>query len=407
MVCCLFDCGLMSAPSAVPSAAAAPSLRPFALFYFAYFAFQGLFGPFWGLYLESLSFSALQISVLMALSTLARIAAPGFWGWLADRQGRRRAIIISTSLCSALAFAFVGLGQGFWWIFISLAVSHFFWAGALPLVEASTAYLTRAQPGRYSRVRVWGSIGFVCLSMVGGYVLDLIHLANLPWALLCLLVLIVLAGWLVPDVASHRQQAAAAPIWHTLRQPRVLALFGCCFLMAYAHGPYYTFYSIGLRHAGYAQGAIGLLWSVGVISEILVFLLMPRIMGRFSLERLMLASLLTAVLRFLLIATVVDHPAWAVLAQSMHALTFGLHHATSVGLIHRFFAEQHQGRAQGLYIIASFGIGGSTGGLVGGVLWPHGGMLLTFGMSVLAAALGVLLCWRYLRPPAARLTAAA
>lgn len=384
----------MSASSAV----AAPSLRPFALFYFAYFAFQGLFGPFWGLYLESLSFSALQISVLMALSTLARIVAPGFWGWLADRQGRRRAIIISTSLCSALAFALVGLGNGFWWIFTSLAVSHFFWAGALPLVEASTAYLTRAQPGRYSRVRVWGSIGFVCLSMVGGYVLDLIHLANLPWALLLLLVLIVLAGWFVPDVSKPRHQQQAEPIWQTLRQPRVLALFACCFLMAYAHGPYYTFYSIGLRHAGYDKGAIGLLWSVGVISEILVFLLMPRIMGRFSLERLMLVSLLTAVLRFVLIACAVEQPLLAVLAQSMHALTFGLHHATSVGLIHRLFAQQHQGRAQGLYIIASFGVGGSSGGLVGGLLWPHGGMLLTFGMSVVAAVLGVLVCLRWLRP---------
>ncbi|BBF86077.1 nucleoside:H+ symporter, major facilitator superfamily [Aquitalea magnusonii] len=393
----------MSASSAV----AAPSLRPFALFYFAYFAFQGLFGPFWGLYLESLSFSALQISVLMALSTLARIVAPGFWGWLADRQGRRRAIIISTSLCSALAFALVGLGNGFWWIFTSLAVSHFFWAGALPLVEASTAYLTRAQPGRYSRVRVWGSIGFVCLSMVGGYVLDLIHLANLPWALLLLLACIVLAGWFVPDVSNPRHHQAAGPIWQTLRQPRVLALFACCFLMAYAHGPYYTFYSIGLRHAGYDKGAIGLLWSVGVISEILVFLLMPRIMGRFALERLMLASLLTAVLRFVLIACAVEQPVLAVLAQSMHALTFGLHHATSVGLIHRLFAQQHQGRAQGLYIIASFGVGGSSGGLVGGLLWPHGGMLPTFGMSVVAAALGVLVCLRWLRPePCAKPTAA-
>ena len=46
---------------------------------------------------------------------------PGLWGWLADRRGRRRSIILSTSLLSALAFAFVGLDNGFWWVFISLA----------------------------------------------------------------------------------------------------------------------------------------------------------------------------------------------------------------------------------------------------------------------------------------------
>ena len=223
------------------SASPAVSLLPFSLFYFSYFAFQGLFSPFWGLYLQSLSFSAWQISVLMALSTLARIVAPGFWGWLADRRGRRRAIILTTSLLSAAAFLLVGMDRAFWWVFVSLAVSHFFWAAALPLVEASTAHLTRAQPGRYSRVRVWGSIGFVCLAMSGGLLLDGIGIGNLPWALCALLALVAVAAWRVPEVAAERKGGPSAPIAATLRRPEVMALFGCCFLMAFAHGPYYTF----------------------------------------------------------------------------------------------------------------------------------------------------------------------
>lgn len=266
---------------------AVADLRPFAAFYFSYFAFQGLFGPFWGLYLESLAFSTVQISVLMALSTLARIVAPGLWGWLADRRGRRRSIILSTSLLSALAFAFVGLDNGFWWVFVSLAVSHFFWAAALPLVEASTAHLTRATPGRYSRVRVWGSIGFVTLSLVGGALLELIGLRNLPWAVLVLLLLIALAAWFVPEVAAAPRSAVRQSIAGTLRRPQVLALFACCFLLAFGMGPYYTFYSIGLQQAGYGKSAIGWLWSVGVICEIGIFLLMPRLMARFALEQLM------------------------------------------------------------------------------------------------------------------------
>ena len=376
-------------------------LRPFAAFYFSYFAFQGLFGPFWGLYLESLAFSTVQISVLMALSTLARIVAPGLWGWLADRRGRRRSIILSTSLLSALAFAFVGLDNGFWWVFVSLAVSHFFWAAALPLVEASTAHLTRATPGRYSRVRVWGSIGFVTLSLVGGALLELIGLRNLPWAVLALLLLIALAAWFVPEVAAAPRSAVRQSIAGTLRRPQVLALFACCFLLAFGMGPYYTFYSIGLQQAGYGKSAIGWLWSVGVICEIGIFLLMPRLMARFALEQLMLASLLVTALRFVLIALLLAQPAVAVFAQTLHAFTFGVHHAAAVGLIHRYFAEQHQARGQGLYVIASFGVGGSAGGLLGGVLWPHGGVTLTFAVSALVTLIGVLVCWRWLRTPPA------
>lgn len=364
-------------------------LWPFATFYFAYFAYQGLFSPFWGLYLDSLAFTPWQISVLMSLSTLARLVAPGLWGWLADSLGKRRAIVIFTSICAALAFTLVGLGKAFVWVFVFMAVSHFFWAASLPLVEASTAHLTRAQPGKYSRVRVWGSIGFVVLSISGGYILDNIGLVNLPWAVALLLGSVAIASVLVPDiqVEKHTQQVDSMLV--TLRQPKVIALFTCCFLMAFAHGPYYTFYSIGLKLAGYDKAAIGWLWSVGVICEILIFLCMPKIMGRFSLEKLMTISLLAAVVRFCLISTAIQFVSLAVIAQMLHALTFALHHATSVGLINRLFLARHQARSQGLYIIASFGIGGSSGGLLGGLLWPHGERLLTFGISVVAALLGV------------------
>ncbi|HJV05763.1 MAG TPA: MFS transporter [Chromobacteriaceae bacterium] len=371
---------------------------PFALFYFSYFAFQGVFNPFWGLYLQSLSFTPWQISVLVALSTLARIVAPGFWGWLADRQQRRRPIVIATSLAAAAIFALVGQLHSFAGVFVTLALALFFWAASLPLVEASTAWLTRAQPGRYSRVRVWGSIGFVVAATLGGYALEWLSLACLPWLALGGLMVVALVAFKLPEVACLSAADEAASIWLTLRQPKVLALFGCCFLMAFAHGPYYTFYSIGLKDAGYGKSLIGLLWSCGVVSEILIFLAMPRIMGKLSLERLMQLSLLAAVLRFGLIAGWVGIPLVAFGAQTLHALTFALHHAASIGLIHRLFAPQHHGRAQGLYIIASFGLGGSGGGLLAGLLWPQGGVCATFALSALVALLGVLVSLKWLSP---------
>lgn len=373
------------------------SLAPFAVFYFGYFAFQGLFGPFWGLYLESLSFSALQISVLISLSTLARVVAPGFWGWLADRRGQRRLIVIVTSVLSAAFFLPLGLGQSFWWVFACLALSHFFWAAALPLVEASTAELTRDSPGRYSRVRVWGSLGFVVLSVVGGYLLEWLPLSSLPWVLTALLAVVAVMALYTPELPFEEREQGPGSIWGTLGRGEVRALFACCFLMAFAMGPYYVFYSIALKDVGYSRDATGWLWAVGVMSEILIFVAMPRIMGRFTLERLMLVSLGAGVVRFALVATVLSQPLLAFVSQTLHALTFGLHHAVSVALIHRYFARAHQARGQGLYVIASFGAGGSLGGLLGGVLWGLGGATLTFAVSALVSALGMMVCQRWLR----------
>ena len=179
-----------------------------------------------------------------------------------------------------------------------------------------------------------------------------------------------------------------------------MALFACCFLLAFAFGPYYTFYSIGLKDAGFDQRVIGWLWALGVLSEIVVFWLMPRIMRSISLERLMLLSLISGVVRFSLIAISIGNPFAAFCAQLLHASTFALHHAAAIGLIHRYFAEHHHAKGQGLYIVASFGFGGSAGGLLAGLLWPLGGVPLAFGLSALASLIGVLVSWHELKPQA-------
>jgi len=375
------------------------SLLPFATYYFCYFAYGGLFNPFWGLYLDSLSFSPWQISLLIALSTMARIVAPGFWGWLADRLQRRRAIIVGTSLAAALGFLLICLhAKTFVWVFFCLALVHFFWAASLPLVEASTAHLTRAEPGRYSRVRVWGSIGYLILAVAGGYLLDWLRLASLPWLAFALLCAVLWSAWRLPEVAAPARAKSRTSLWHTLAQPPVRTLFACCFLMAFAFGPYYTFYSIGLKQAGFGKSAVGWLWAVGVMAEIGVFWFMPRIMRAVALERLMLLSLAAAVLRFGVMAFAIGNPVLAVLAQALHAPTFAMHHAASIGLIHRHFAQEHHAKGQGLYVIFSFGIGGSLGGLLAGALWTHGGVPLVFGLSAAVALVGVAVCTQGLRP---------
>ena len=55
-------------------------------FYFFYFAFIGVFLPYFGLYLQTLSFSAWDISVLMSQMQLMRLFGPYLWGTLADHS---------------------------------------------------------------------------------------------------------------------------------------------------------------------------------------------------------------------------------------------------------------------------------------------------------------------------------
>ena len=174
-------------------------------------------------------------------------------------------------------------------------------------------------------------------------------------------------------------------------QPRVLALFGACFLMSVAHGPYYTFFSIYLVEHGYAKSAVGGLWAIGVICEIGVFFLMPWLVQRFGFARILIGSLALAVLRFLLIGWGVDFLLLLLLAQVLHAATFGAYHAASLGLVHEFFQGRHQSRGQALFGSLTYGAGNMLGGLASGPIWQHWGATVLYSCSAGVALLGLLL----------------
>ena len=365
-------------------------------FYFFYFAFVGAMSPFWGLYLKSLDFNAFQIGVLMSLLQVMRIFAPNIWGWVSDHTGKRVAIVQIAAALSLAAYLGVFFGTGFLWLFLVMAGMSFFWSASLPLVEATTLSHLGDRTDKYGRIRLWGSIGFI-LAVVGlGYALDHTSIRFLLWAILGLMTGLALFARHIPEARVMPHHTDHQPVWHIIRRPEVLAFITASFFSAAAHGPYYTFYSIYLVEHGYSKTSVGWLWAVGVISEILIFLWMPRLLGRFSLRGILLASFALGVLRFLIIGWGIAWTALVVLAQVLHAATFGSYQAAAIEVVHRLFKGKHQAKGQALYNSISFGAGGTLGGLYAGYTWGTLGPQLTFTLASGCALAAFLLVWRRL-----------
>lgn len=369
-------------------------------FYFFYFAFVGAFTPFWSLYLQSLEFSAFQIGVLMSLLQVSRIFAPNLWGWLADHTGRRVAVVQLAALLSLIFYLGVFAGDSFIWMFAVMALMSLFWSASLPLVEAITLGHLGAGGEGYGRIRLWGSIGFIIAVIILGYVLDYAPVRALLWIVLGLKVGILLLSRKIPEPKIVPHHTDDQPVWNILRRPDVAAFLAACFLMAAAHGVYYTFYSIYLVEHGYSKSVVGWLWALGVICEVLVFMWMPRMAARFGLWRILLVSFALAALRFLLIGWGVEYLLIIVFAQTLHAASFGSFHAAAVALVHQFFRGKHQAKGQGLYTSISFGLGGTLGGLMSGYTWEAFGAGWSFSISALCALAGYfVLLWRARHAP--------
>lgn len=371
-------------------------------FYFFYFAFVGAFTPFWSLYLQSLEFNAFQIGVLMSLLQVSRIFAPNLWGWLADHTGRRVAVVQLAALLSLVFYLGVFAGDSFIWMFAVMALMSLFWSASLPLVEAITLGHLGAGGEGYGRIRLWGSIGFIIAVIILGYVLDYAPVRALLWIVLGLKVGIFLLSRKIPEPKVVPHHTDDQPVWNILRRPDVAAFLAACFLMAAAHGVYYTFYSIYLVEHGYSKSVVGWLWALGVICEVLVFLWMPRMAARFGLWRILIASFALAALRFFLIGWGVEYILIIVFAQTLHAASFGSFHASAVALVHQFFRGKHQAKGQGLYTSISFGLGGTLGGLMSGYTWDALGAGWSFSISALCALAGYfMLLWRVRHAPSA------
>ena len=364
------------------------------LYYFFYFAFIGVFSPYFTLYLQGLSLSATDIALLMSQMQLMRLLAPTFWGWLADKRGRRVDIIRLSALCACVGFTGFFLTDNFLLMFVPMTLMAFFWSAALPLVESLTFSHLADESHRYSRIRVWGSVGFIVAVLLGGALLDDLPISNVPAMVFVVLLGILLMAFKLPEGLriprsgmAEAADEALASLGSVMRERRVWMLLLACFLMSSAHGVYYVFYSIHLDTLGYSKGMIGLLWSLGVLVEIGLFMIMAPLMKRYSLRALLLATYAVAAVRFLMIGWGGESLVLLLIAQTMHGVSFGVHHAASIAAVNQWFPRHIHARGQALYSSLSFGGGGLFGGVISGLVWePLGaGWAFTLG-SVFALA---------------------
>ena len=355
-------------------------------FYLFYFALLGSSAPFMALYLHHLGFSSARIGELIAIPVLMRCVAPNLWGWLGDYTGRRLAIVRFGAVCTLLAFSLILLDHSYAWLAMVMALYAFFWHAILPQFEVITLAHLQGQTVRYSQIRLWGSIGFILAVVVLGRLLEWFSLDLFPHMLLTVMAGIAISSWWVPNAqpAVSSRPSDEGGFLRQLSRPGVLAFYLSVALMLLSHGPYYTFLTLHLEALGYSRSLIGVLWSVGVVAEVLMFMVMSRVLQRFSVRQVLLASFLLAAVRWLLLGAFAEHLLVLLVAQVMHAATFGSFHAAAIHFVQRSFGPRQQGQGQALYAALS-GVGGALGALYSGYSWTALGPFWTFAIASLAA----------------------
>ncbi len=213
-----------------------------------------------------------------------------------------------------------------------------------------------------------------------------------------LLFLLLLATLTLPTPTIDKAASQAGKMGRLLCQPPVLLFFLTVFLMIFAHAALYAYYSLYLARLGFSPSFIGLMWALGVLAEIIFFFYQAQVLTRYALNTLLLCSFLICAVRFFMIGFGAHSFTLLVLAQLMHAVTFGMHHSASMALLQRWFGSGLTARGQALYVAVGYGLGGSLGGLVAAQWWERVSPAAAFLGSAMVAMLGagvVLILRRY------------
>jgi len=367
-----------------------------ATFYFFFFSLLGLVVPYFSPYLKSIGMSAVQIGYLLGAFHLSRLYAPGIWGYVADRFGHRL-LIVRLGALGGLLSAWLIPGQlEFLTLWLCMLLYSFFWNAILPQFEVITLQHLAQRANEYGRVRLWGSVGFIIAVLLGGELFIGEGIANVPYSFVLAMLLILIASFWVPDSKEVHSGIKPAPglIRATLRRPEVIRFLLMIFFVQMAHGPYNGFYTLLLQQFDYGGTAIGWLWSLGVIAEIVLFGVLHRLWLRFGFEQVLIMALIMGVIRWLMLAYLPQF-LWAlVIAQLLHAASFAVVLASGIRLVKELFPAGSEGRGQAIHASFGFGLGGVIGSVVAGYLWESTGYEFAFLFAAAASLIGFLLVYR-------------
>lgn len=377
-----------------------PRWRSFALglLMFLSVATFGFLQPFTPLFMEASGLSRSQIGLVMGMATGSAMLAQPCIGLFSDRFDTRRLPMFLAALGAAAAYASFRHADQMWQFALlsALGSNSSMYLGAAGGVLVGRMVTARAEGGAaYVRYRVWGSVGYIVVSLLSGLLLGgqaadaALGRESLARVFLWgpqLFLMIALVALLVPDVKNPARAADPLPD----RQANRLTPNLRWFLLAtffYLFGLYGATAYLGLYLKGLGATPLWVTatFAMGVLCEVLIMIQVGRWSDRYGRRPALAVAFLIMPLRLLCYIPAAS-PAWVMTVQSLHGLNYGIMGAISVVFINDLATNAGRGYAQSR-LAATGAMATSIGPIVCGWIAQRYGMGAMFAaMSAVGAA---------------------
>ena len=374
------------------------------IYFGAIFGNLGIYLPFIPIWLSWRGMSPIEIGIITSAPLFIRIIATPLIGVWSDSHGNHRLTIIIAGWLGLASAAILPFASWVWSILILVVLFQIATQSIIPIVEAKALAGARAHGLDFGRMRLWGSVTFIAANVIGGLVIATYGSGSVTAMIILTVAVTAIAAHALPvsSVAPPQTEGQNKPqsmpqvvpdvapvtglsaIRQLLGQRWFLGVVLAGGLIQGAHAVFYAFGAIHWRAIGISDEWIGMLWALGVVSEIVLFTVSGRAIQRLGAAGLLILGGAAGVLRWSLMA--LDPPFWALFPlQGLHALTFGATHLGTLTMIQTGVHQSQGGTAQTLHAALASGVIMGLTTLSAGILfaWINADSYLV--MAVVAA----------------------
>lgn len=338
------------------------------IFFFVFLG-VGSWLPFYNLYLSELGFSKFQIGTISGVIQANMILVMPFWGYWADRYGRKRILMIA--LLSTVFIMNAFLIQGSYWYFIIFTFCFAFFSNPFGALTDNLALdYVHEHKSSYGVIRLWSSVSWaIATILVGRIVTDVGTSIVFPIACGIFLISFIITSQ-YRDLHHISEQQKSLKFKDSLKLLKSKSLFYFLMLMffiAVCTAPIYMMINLYYQGIGASYQQLGIAFAVQAIAELPFFFYGGKLLNRFGASKLLVFAISIAVVR-MLAYSFNQNPWIGVAIGVLQGITLGCFLVAAVDFIHHHVPKEWRGTGQSLFWTFYFGAGMMCGNIWTGFL---------------------------------------
>jgi PPP family 3-phenylpropionic acid transporter len=345
----------------------------FFFFYLLYWMAIACIDPYLTLFLESRGLDGVEVGIVLAGFNLAGVFGSVLIGFLVDRSAQIRTIfylLIAGLLLSVTAMYTIGTS-----FLILLLTALIYGFSATPNNDIADRLLIDRlgnQAHKYSRYRLGGSIGFGTGVLLAAYLLKRGGLSFLFYAFFIITSVNTLNIRAFFSDHTVHTSARTTPDWKIIFQDGRFYPYLTMIIFGLTETGPISFTSLHLTSVGLDPTLTGAFVGTAMIGEIIGFLILPKVLARFSPWKTITLGFLFQAFRLFAFTLTGKIPLYAILFfQIIGGSSFAFVYAAITQLVSRKFSDGMKTIAHSLKTVANKGIGAGSGSIFIGWMYKY------------------------------------